>query len=341
MKKLTKLLSALMVGLLLCAVLCGCNVSKSSLNANANDFTKNWMSYISDSTLVKDIIIPGSNDSGLSNCSRFAKTQHFSTAEQLDFGVRYLEMNVRNVDDELYTFYGSSKGEKLADILSGVLAFLKEHKTETVVLDFSAFNNQPQKQIVSLIKKYFVPNGSYTYIVRNLISSTLDEDFFNTLSLSQAKGRVIVFMDGDGNDYLDETFIFKRNNNQGTRLFTSLQSYYNKQTNNASSKKYIATLDSTLQRYATYGEGFRVLQGQLHDGKSLLGPAYYESKHDKNMSEYIDSLATSPNLAKVNIITRNFIDCTKACQILALNSANGNVKTAMAEQFQQEVSQFN
>ena len=340
MKKLTKILSALLVAMFACIALCGCNVSKSDLNANANDFTKNWMSYLDDTTLVKDIAIPGSNDAGLSICGHFAKTQHFTASQQLDFGVRYFEINVRNKNDQLYAFYSSRTGEKVEDMLAGVLAFLKEHKTETVILDFSRFNNQPQKQLVSLIKKYFVPNGSYTYIVRNTIPTTLDSDFINTLTISKAKGRVIVFMDGDGNDYLDETFVFKRNDAQGSRLFTALQSNYSKKLNNSSSKKYVASLDSTLQVYAKSNEGFTVLQGQLHDGVSLLSPAYYESKHAKNMSNYISDLATSEYLANVNVITRNFIDCTKCCEIIALNQYKGCIKTALTTQFEQNVYEF-
>ena len=159
MNKLNKLLSVLLVAMLACIALCGCNVSKADLNANANDFTKSWMSYIDESTYVKDIAIPGSNDAGLSTCTRSARTQHFTASQQLDFGVRYLEINVRNKKDQLYAFYGSHTGEKIDDMLDGVLAFLKAHPTETVILDFTGFNNQPQQQLVKLIKKYFVPNG--------------------------------------------------------------------------------------------------------------------------------------------------------------------------------------
>ena len=87
MKKLAKILSALLVCIFACLAMCGCNVPKSSLNANANEFTKTWMSNIADTTLVKNIAIPGSNDTGLATCGRSAKTQHFTCAEQLDMGV--------------------------------------------------------------------------------------------------------------------------------------------------------------------------------------------------------------------------------------------------------------
>ncbi|MBO5866573.1 MAG: hypothetical protein J6Q55_00770 [Clostridia bacterium] len=341
MKKITKLLSLALVAMFACLALCGCNVPKSSLNQNANEFTKNWMSYIDNTTLVKEVAIPGSNDAGLSTCSRSAQTQHFTAGEQLDFGVRYLEINVRNKNDQLYAFYGSHTGEMVEDMLKDVVAFLKAHNTETVILDFTGFNNQPQTKLVNLIKKYLIPNGSYTYIVRNIYPNTSDGDFWNNTSLAQVAGRAIVFMDGDGNSYLDETFIFKRNDSNGNRLFTGLQSYCNTKLNKASSQKYIASLDTMLGRYATTNEGLCVLQGQLHDGTSLLGPAFYESKHASNMTAYINSLATSEHLSTVNVITRNFVDCNKACQIIALNSAKGNVKTALTEQFTQAIAEFN
>jgi len=340
MNKLVKALSSLLVAMLVAIALCGCNVPKDSLNANYNQFTQSWMANISDEALVKDIAIAGSNDAGLSTASRSAKTQHFTTGQQLDMGVRYLELNVRKKGDDLLAFYGSHTGESIDDVLAGVLAFLKAHNTETVILDFAGFNNQPQQQLLELIKKYFVPNGSYTYIVRNIATSVLDSEFFDTLTLSRARGRVIVFMDGDGNDYLDQQYIFKRNNSQGTRLFTALQSYCDQTANNKSSAKYIDTLDATLAKYAKANEGMCVLQGQLHDGTSLLGPAYYESKHASNMSQYVSSLADSTNLATVNVVTRNFVDCTKACQIIALNAAKGNVKADKANAFAQGIAEF-
>ena len=341
MKNLTKLLSILFIATFLCLTLCSCGVTKDSLNANVNDFTKNWMSYLSDDTLVNTVAMPGSNDSGLSTCKNSAKTQHFDISTQLDMGVRYLELAVTNQDDQLYAFDGKHLGEKIDDVLAGVASFLKEHNKEVVILDFSGFNNSPQQKLITLIRKHLVPNGSYTYIVRNQTTES-DDTFINKLTLDSTKtrGRAIVFMDGDGDNYLNEHFIFKRNNAQGTRLFSGLQSYCDAKVNSKSSTTYIDTLNDTLARYAQLNEGFCVLQGQLHDGASFFGPAYYESKHAQNMSQYVKSLTTSSHLQTVNVITRNFVDCTKCCEIVALNNAKGNLKSDKAQEFTQNVNAF-
>ena len=338
MKKQIKLVAVLLVSILMIATLTACTIDKSKQNANANQFTKSWMSYVNDLALVKNIAIAGSNDSALYNTASFAKTQHFSVAQQLTFGVRYFEINVRLKGDVLYAFYGSYLGERIDDILDAVKNFLKNYPTETVILDFAGFNNQPQEALIASIDKYLAVS-SYKYIVRKTITSSLDEDFINNLTLSNARGKAIVFMDGDGNEYLDKQYIFKRNDSNGNRIYSALQSYYDKDANKMSSQDYVASLPNYVAKYKASNQGFFVLQGQLHDGPSLQGPAYYESQHQQNMSNYIINM-DADTVDTINVITRNFIDCTKVCQIIALNVQKNNLKPATLEEFKTNLTEF-
>lgn len=58
----------------------------------------NWMSGISDDTYLSDISIPGTHDSGSrivdSYASTWAKCQNLTITEQLNIGVRYLDMRL-------------------------------------------------------------------------------------------------------------------------------------------------------------------------------------------------------------------------------------------------------
>ena len=63
---------------------------KSNSNFNLN----NWMKVVDDSTLVRDIIMPGSHDAATYECMFFDDTQDLSIYEQLGIGVRYFDLRV-------------------------------------------------------------------------------------------------------------------------------------------------------------------------------------------------------------------------------------------------------
>ena len=62
-----------------------------------------WMSKVSDSTKIKDLSIPGTHDSGAMH-SLFdvaGKCQDVSIIKQLDMGVRFFDIRLQLVDNEL------------------------------------------------------------------------------------------------------------------------------------------------------------------------------------------------------------------------------------------------
>jgi len=110
---------------------------------------------------LKDIVIPGSHDAGMSvltatggqqkgtinECNTLTQTQNIKM--QLDQGIRMFDLRVGEFNKELYTKHSSSDcmneavgggyGEKFDDVLSGVKQFLQKNHKEFVLLTLTHF----------------------------------------------------------------------------------------------------------------------------------------------------------------------------------------------------------
>jgi hypothetical protein len=99
-----------------------------------------WMKYVSDDLSITQMTIPGTHDSyackdKVPAVSReFAQTQLYSLTQQLELGVRYLDLRVGDphltmVHGKLCALYGT-----LPQALDEVWQFLQKHSTEAVLI---------------------------------------------------------------------------------------------------------------------------------------------------------------------------------------------------------------
>ena len=95
-----------------------------------------WMTQLADDTRLASLSIPGTHDSA----ARFepypgiAMTQTLTFAEQLDAGVRYLDLRLRDVDDELDLYHGGiDQNQTLTEALAAITGFLDAHPGEVVL----------------------------------------------------------------------------------------------------------------------------------------------------------------------------------------------------------------
>lgn len=104
-----------------------------------------WMKNIPDNIRISDINIPGTHDSCSKNIrlSYFSKCHDSSIPEQLNMGIRYLDIRLEKVDGKLKTVHGivdcytpSGNREKLLfdRVLEDCTAFLKKNPSEAVML---------------------------------------------------------------------------------------------------------------------------------------------------------------------------------------------------------------
>ena len=329
---------ALLATLLLFTAIIGIYSAGLKVSSRTTPFTENWMADITDSALVKEIVIPGSHDAGTSTLNWLGKTQEAEIGTQLEMGTRYFDLRVRKKNDKLFIYHGPLTGAEFEPILQSFKNFLVNHPTETVILDFQHFDAS-NDDVAALVK--LVLCGEKTdYVVRNT-SEAPDVDFIDSLALSACRGKALVFWGSDSDPNLSEPYLFKRNNDGGGRTGACLQSYYESEHNKKSSTKYIAEgLPEYIEKYKACGKGLFVLQSQLTDGVFIFGPKFRERSHRKNMSDYINALANSEDLKYINIIMRDFVDGEINCEIIKLNLDKNVVKPDQTENFTEAVNEF-
>ncbi len=97
----------------------------------------NWMASKSNLLLVSQLSIPGTHDSGAlyEPVSGTAKCQNLSIADQLNAGVRFLDIRCRHINDAFAIHHGSIyQNANFNDVLNAVIGFLNSNPSETVIM---------------------------------------------------------------------------------------------------------------------------------------------------------------------------------------------------------------
>ena len=95
-----------------------------------------WMAAHDDATSVAALSIPGTHDSGarFEPAPGLAKTQELTIAQQLDAGVRYLDIRCRHFEDTFLIYHGPvDQNQTYDEVLATLAQFLAAHPTETII----------------------------------------------------------------------------------------------------------------------------------------------------------------------------------------------------------------
>jgi 1-phosphatidylinositol phosphodiesterase len=94
------------------------------------------MGEISDDTRVTALSIPGTHDScSIDGPLGFAKTQNLDLTDQLNAGIRFLDIRLAHYQDNLFAHHNAVHMEKsYADILGICSNFLKTYPTEAILM---------------------------------------------------------------------------------------------------------------------------------------------------------------------------------------------------------------
>lgn len=295
-----------------------------------------WQSMLKDDVLLKKTVIPGAHDAGTKGLPYFAATQDRDTADLLACGTRYLDLRVSYADGKYLIYHGPSKGVALNGVLDDVKVFITANTTETVILDFQHFDGEAQQGTIAIVEEKL--DG---LLLTNDTDKT-DVEFIDELTVGQARGKCLIVWGRETEEILAKKHVFKRNNDDGTRTDSVIQSYYKTSYNTKSSKQYINTvLPQYIEKYKEIDSGLFVLQGQLTDGMYVRGPKFREATHTDNMNEYVRRLNGSVDFDKINIIMRDFVTPYKNCCAIQLNFPKSNVKTDSHKDFLQMLKDVN
>lgn len=185
-----------------------------------------WMEDLPRALTLQHICMPGSHDAGMYDtkiiwgvgAQGLALTQKLSLYDQLRQGSRYFDLRPRHIEGKgFYVYHGLADGPKLEVILRDVKRFFTEGSQETVILNFSHwqdFGGQDgafidlllhelpanflfRRREMSAIARERYPTDVLRAMTNDDLNRAIDAFDFATLTLEQLRGKVIVLIDNE------------------------------------------------------------------------------------------------------------------------------------------------
>ncbi len=146
---------------------------------------RRWMSGLQDTKKLSELSIPGTHDTmSLGWGGDIVQTQGLSLEDQLNVGIRYIDIRVRAYDNAFSIHHGLVYlHSNLDDVLTTLKKFLQENPRETVFMRL--------KQEYSKVK-----DGEFNRILNQYFDNPAYHDLFytgydNNPSLQQVRGKVV------------------------------------------------------------------------------------------------------------------------------------------------------
>jgi 1-phosphatidylinositol phosphodiesterase len=99
-------------------------------------YHSSWMRDLSDNARVISLSIPGTHNScSINGPLGFAKTQDLDLFDQLNAGIRFLDVRLSHYQDNLFVHHDVvHMGKCYADVLATCSSFLKQYPSETILM---------------------------------------------------------------------------------------------------------------------------------------------------------------------------------------------------------------
>lgn len=152
--------------------------------------TRAWMGGHGDGTELRRLSIPGTHDSGARFGGAWSECQNTTVAQQLDSGIRFLDVRCRVTGGSFAIHHGASyQNMMFGDVLVACRDFLAAHPSETVLMR---------------VKQEYSEESDATF--RAVFDDYLDRRGWRSLFrigdalplLGEARGRVVLLADNGG-----------------------------------------------------------------------------------------------------------------------------------------------
>lgn len=278
-----------------------------------------WMEKMPDETLLRSVKIPGSHDAGTYGMIWPGRTQNYDIATQLSFGARYFDVRVNKTEDGYRIYHSSLNGVQFSEVLNDIKSFIKEHPSETLLLDFQHFKGGSKADVLEILSEELEKED----LVLHNNTKKSDVEFMHSLTLGEARGKCIIFF-GETNDDPSD-WIFLRNDDGCTKEDRTLDSFYLGDMHKAGFEKLVGEahpkyLERLHEKQQSGADCIFILQCQLTDGKLIFGPWPVERGQEKKMDEYVRNLRDSSDFDAINVIMRDYLTPEKCADIIGLNT---------------------
>lgn len=254
MKKFLKILSFfLCFSLLILPIKANAHKHSSYSHDSSVGLNKsNWMSGLSDDITINQLSIPGTHESMAygGNHTDFTLTQSMDLMTQLNSGIRYIDLSVKNPEQDSLKVYKDIiyLGYSLPEIIRTIGGFLNEHVDEVVLVKVSLSGES---------------SGNFAHQVQRVLEKeNLDRYIFdasktNNPKLGDARGKIILYADYDTNGRRWKTIPYSENASiESTTYLGTNWDLYSKWTTVKKHLSEIKTSHSINTRYETDLSGY-------------------------------------------------------------------------------------
>jgi len=120
---------------------------------------RSWMSRIGPGHYISELSIPGTHDSVTyvtSSINIYTKCQTLSLSEQLNVGIRYLDIRLKIDDDKLVYAHGPFTYDETFDLaLKDAFDFLQFNPSEFVIMSVKNEADEESPEFQDLVERYF------------------------------------------------------------------------------------------------------------------------------------------------------------------------------------------
>ncbi|MGV8973767.1 phosphatidylinositol-specific phospholipase C domain-containing protein [Lactococcus lactis] len=187
-------------------------ISSSSVFASNLDLS-NWMTNVNGNLYLSELSIPGSHESCATEGVKipivnkdYGKCQEYSVNEQLNMGVRFLDIRCKSSDDgsNLAIHHGSIyQNLMFGDVLNQCQNFLRNHPGETILMRI--------KQEHSSVSDAVFKNAFLSYVSKypNLFWDNNQKNM-DDVRLKETRGKIVVLYNLEGLNFgLDYSHFFR------------------------------------------------------------------------------------------------------------------------------------
>ncbi|CAL9479024.1 phosphatidylinositol-specific phospholipase C [Streptomyces sp. enrichment culture] len=151
---------------------------------------RDWMGAHPDTTPLRALTIPGTHNSAAPAGGLWVACQNTSVAQQLDSGVRYLDIRCRVTGDSFAIHHGAYyQNQMFGDVLGACRAFLAAHPTETVLMRVKQEYSEESDTVFRQVFDRYLDAKGWRPLFR--IGEGLP-------LLGEARGRVVLLADNGG-----------------------------------------------------------------------------------------------------------------------------------------------
>ncbi|OEJ95236.1 phosphatidylinositol-specific phospholipase C [Streptomyces thermolilacinus] len=151
---------------------------------------QDWMGAHPDAAPLRALTIPGTHNSAAPAGGLWVACQNTSVAQQLDSGVRYLDIRCRVTGDSFAIHHGAYyQNQMFGDVLAACRAFLAAHPTETVLMRVKQEYSEESDTVFRQVFDRYLDTKGWRPLFR--IGGGLP-------LLGEARGRVVLLADNAG-----------------------------------------------------------------------------------------------------------------------------------------------